>query len=56
MNWISGTVENLVQHLHVEQPPHLGYHYPIFLKWSEYQSRGADGAGTSGAQEDEDDD
>lgn len=29
VNWIGGTVENLVQHFQVEQPPHLGYHYPI---------------------------
>ncbi|CAI9295657.1 unnamed protein product [Lactuca saligna] len=56
VNWIGGTVENLVQHLHVEQPPHLGYHYPICSWLSEYRGQGGDGAGTSGAQDEEYDD
>ena len=36
VNWIGGTVENFVRHLNVEQPPHLGNHYPICPTWSEY--------------------
>ncbi|CAI9262719.1 unnamed protein product [Lactuca saligna] len=55
VNWIGGMVKNLVQHLHDEQPPHLGYHYPIFPRWSGYSNQG-DVAGMSGANEDEEDD
>lgn len=43
VNWISGMVENMVIHLNVEQPPHLGSHYPICLMWSEYQNHGRRG-------------
>ena len=55
VNWIGGTMENVVRHLGVEQPPHLGYHYPICPRWSEYGGRGGDGAGTSGAHDNEED-
>ncbi|CAI9287552.1 unnamed protein product [Lactuca saligna] len=51
-----GTMENVVRHLGVEQPSHLGYHYPICPRWSEYGGRGGDEAGTSGAHENEADD
>ena len=37
VNWIGGTMENVVRHLGVEQPPHLRYHYPICPRWTEYQ-------------------
>ncbi|CAI9276637.1 unnamed protein product [Lactuca saligna] len=56
VNWIGGTMENVVRHLGVEQPSHLGYHYPICPRWSEYGGRGGDDAGTSGAHENEADD
>ncbi|CAI9295908.1 unnamed protein product [Lactuca saligna] len=55
VNWISGTMENVVQRLGVEQPPHLGYHYLICPRWTEYRGHGADGAGTSGVHEDKQD-
>ncbi|XP_023748846.1 uncharacterized protein LOC111897112 [Lactuca sativa] len=56
VNWIGGTMKNIVRHLGVEQPPHLGYHYPICPRWTEYGGRGGDGAGTSGANDEEEDD
>lgn len=56
VNWIGGTMETMVRHFNIEQPPHLGYHYLICPRWSEYQNRRGDGAGTSGAQDNEKDD
>ncbi|CAI9296287.1 unnamed protein product [Lactuca saligna] len=32
------------------------YHYPIYPRMSEYQDQGGDGAGTSGARDEEEDD
>ncbi|CAI9293688.1 unnamed protein product [Lactuca saligna] len=55
VNWIGGTMENVVQQLGVEQLPHLWYRYPICSRWTEYRGHGAGGAGTSGAHEDEED-
>ena len=56
VNWIGGTMEIVVRHLGVEQPPHLGYHYPICPRWTKYGGRGGDGAGTSGTNAEEEDD
>ncbi|CAI9264637.1 unnamed protein product [Lactuca saligna] len=56
VNWIGGTIENMVQHFHVEQPPHLGYHYPICPRWTEYPGQGGDMAGPSRARDEEEDD
>ena len=49
-------MENMVRHFNIERPPHLGYHYPICPRWSEYQNRGGNEAGIGGAQDDEEDD
>ena len=56
VKWIGGTMENLVRHFHMEQPPHLGYHYPICPRWTKYRGHGGDRAGTSGANEEDEDD
>ena len=44
MNWIGGTMEKMIWHFSVTQPPHLGDHYHVFLTWSEYRTRCGDGA------------
>ncbi|CAI9260646.1 unnamed protein product [Lactuca saligna] len=54
MNWIGGTMENMIQHFNINQPPNMGNQYPIFPSWGEYWSRQGDEAGTSGARDDED--
>lgn len=38
MNWIGDTMENMIQHFNIEQPPNLGNQYPICPSWSEYWS------------------
>lgn len=56
MNWIRGTMENMIQHFNVLQPSHLGDHYPVFPTWSDYKRERGDGAGVSGTHEKEEDD
>ena len=55
-NRIGGTMENMVRHFQIEQPPYLGSHYPVCLTWSSYQQLRGDGEGPSGTQGHEDDD
>lgn len=49
-------MENMVWHFNIEKPPHLGDRYPICPTWSDFQNRGGDGAGTSRAHDEVDDD
>lgn len=48
-------METIIQHFHVEQPPFLGNQYPICPSWSEIWPGKNDGAGTSGAARNGDD-
>ena len=49
INWIDGTMENMIQHFHVDKPPYLGNQYPICPSWREIWPVQHNGVGPSGA-------